>query len=222
MFLELHPPCPKPTPSIILVLSSPAHRTYDSSESRTAFRTTAVGSSFATEKTRKRPNLTDIYDEILALKEREDATILAHCYSELMPYQTEVQIQAASDRYLALVAEVPLRPIRSEFELDRAIAMIDRLTDRGELAPDEFDYRLVLGDLVTAYEKESDPETETSQSDILRFLIESKGVAQAKVALDTGIAESTVSEILAGKRKISQNVMNRLAAYFRVEPAVFL
>jgi quinolinate synthase len=41
-----------------------------------------VGSSFATEKTRKRPNLTDIYDEILALKEREDATILAHYYQE--------------------------------------------------------------------------------------------------------------------------------------------
>ena len=43
---------------------------------------TEVGSSFATEKTRKRSTVPDIYDEILALKEREDATILAHYYQE--------------------------------------------------------------------------------------------------------------------------------------------
>jgi hypothetical protein len=33
------------------------------------------------------------------------------------------------DRYLELVCEVPLRPIRSELELDRAIATIDKLLD---------------------------------------------------------------------------------------------
>ncbi len=130
--------------------------------------------------------------------------------------------ESGSSRYLALVTEFPLRPIRTEEELDRAIVMIDRLTDLSPLSIEESDYRAVLGDLVAAYELESDPEVATSPVEMLRFLIESKGVAQAKVAADTGIAESTISEILAGKRKISQKVMHSLAAYFRVEPAVFL
>ena len=56
---------------------------------------------------------------------------------------------------------------------------------------------------------------------MLRSLIESKGVAQARVAADAGVAESTISEILAGKRKISQAVRKRLGAYFRVDPAIF-
>ncbi len=38
-----------------------------------------------------------------------------------------------SDRYLGLIQELPLRPIRSEAELDRAIAMLDSLSDRETL-----------------------------------------------------------------------------------------
>ena len=100
--------------------------------------------------------------------------------------------------------------------------MIDRLTDLGELTLDESDYRSVLGDLVAAYESEHDPEPAATPADILRFLIESKGVVQARVAAETGIAESTISEILAGKRKVSRAVMRSLADYFKVEPAIFL
>ena len=36
----------------------------------------------------------------------------------------------AFDAYLHLVRQFPLRPIRSEKELDRAISMIDSLLDR--------------------------------------------------------------------------------------------
>jgi HTH-type transcriptional regulator/antitoxin HigA len=138
-----------------------------------------------------------------------------------MTLKANAQSPIASSRYLNLVAEVPLRPIRSDVELDRAIAMIDRLTDLHELTLDESDYRSVLGDLVAAYESESDPEPMTTPADLLRFLIESKGVAQAKVAADTGLAESTISEILAGKRKISQAVRKSLGDYFRVDPSIF-
>ena len=52
-----------------------------------------------------------------------------------------------SDRYYVLIRELPLRPISSDKELDRAIAMIDRLLARDELARDEQDYLDVLSDL---------------------------------------------------------------------------
>jgi len=37
-----------------------------------------------------------------------------------------------------------------------------------------------------------------SGAEMLRFLIESQETSQAKLSSDTGIAESTISEILAG------------------------
>jgi HTH-type transcriptional regulator/antitoxin HigA len=127
-----------------------------------------------------------------------------------------------SERYLELVREFPLRPVRSDAELGRAIAMIDRLSDLESLAPEEADYLEVLSDLVESYESEHDPEPAVSAADMLRHLIEAKGVPQVKVAADTGVSESTISEILAGKRAVSRKAMLAFADYFRVEPVVFL
>jgi HTH-type transcriptional regulator/antitoxin HigA len=124
--------------------------------------------------------------------------------------------------YLALIRELPLRPIRSESELDRAIAMVDALGDRETLAPDEHDYLLVLSSLIEKYEDERYPIPAVSGVSMLRYLIESKGVARAKVAAEAGIAESTLSEILAGKRKLGIRHITILARYFKVDPGLFI
>ena len=126
------------------------------------------------------------------------------------------------DLYMDLIREFPLRPLRSDAELDRAVAMIDRLSDREELAPEEEDYLDVLAGLVEAYETEHDPEPVVSAADMLRLLIEAKGVTQAKVAGATNLNESTISEILSGKREVSRKAMHAFADYFHVDPAVFV
>ena len=54
------------------------------------------------------------------------------------------------------------------------------------------------------------------------YLIETHGVKQGEVAAGTGLADSTVSEILAGKRKMNVKHIEALARFFKVEPAVFL
>ncbi|HZW34129.1 MAG TPA: helix-turn-helix domain-containing protein [Isosphaeraceae bacterium] len=128
----------------------------------------------------------------------------------------------AGRAYLALIREFPLRPIRSEAELGRAIAMVDALSDRKSLTPDEHDYLLVLSDLIEKYEDERSPIPAISGVPMLRYLFEAKGVAQAKVAAEAGIAESTLSEILAGKRKLGIKHVTRLAGYFKVDPGLFL
>jgi HTH-type transcriptional regulator/antitoxin HigA len=130
--------------------------------------------------------------------------------------------QLLDDRYLELVRKVPLRPIRSEAELDRAIAMIDELLDQGTRDADEEDYLDVLSDLVERYEDEQDPMPPVSGAEMLRFLIESRESTQTRVASETGIAESTVSEILAGKRKLNRKHIEAFARLFQVSPAVFL
>jgi HTH-type transcriptional regulator/antitoxin HigA len=63
-------------------------------------------------------------------------------------------VSTVSERYLELIRAHPLRPIRSEEDLDRAIAMLDALIDLGmsHRTENEEDYMLVLGTLVMEYE----------------------------------------------------------------------
>src|SRR5947209_3948072 len=110
--------------------------------------------------------------------------------------------RVAEDRYFGLVRAFPLRPLRSEAELDGAIAVIDSLLDRDDLDAGEKDYLDVLGDLVEKYEAEHHPIAPASDADLLRFFIESNDLSQAELASATGIAESTISEILSGRRKL--------------------
>ncbi len=124
--------------------------------------------------------------------------------------------------YLALIRKLPLPPIRSEADLDRAIAMVNALSDRETLSPDEHDYLLVLCGLIEAYEDEHHPIPVASGVPMLRYLIESTGVPQARVAAEAGIAESALSEILAGKRKLGIRYITALAGYFKVEPGLLI
>ncbi len=126
------------------------------------------------------------------------------------------------DRYLALIQEFPLRPLRCEADLDRAIALIDVLSDRDTLTPAERDYMLVLAELIERYEDEHHPMPPVSGVQMLRHLIEAKGVTQARVASETGIAESALSEVLAGKRQLNVRYIEALSHYFHVNPGVFI
>jgi HTH-type transcriptional regulator/antitoxin HigA len=133
----------------------------------------------------------------------------------------QAQAGRKRDVYLELVRQVPLRPIRSDKELQRAIAMVDGLIDRDDLGRDEQDYLDVLSDLVERYESEEYPIAPVSDAEMLRHLMEAKGVTQTEVAQATDIAASTVSEVLAGKRTLSRTHIGKLARYFHVGPGVF-
>jgi HTH-type transcriptional regulator/antitoxin HigA len=125
------------------------------------------------------------------------------------------------DRYFDLIRRFPLRPLQSEADLDAAISIIDELLDREKMSPPERDYFEVLSDLVEDYEAEAVPISTVGDAEILRFLIENRGATQTQVAGKTGIAESTISEILAGKRKLNRNQIGKLARYFKIGPGTF-
>ena len=125
------------------------------------------------------------------------------------------------DRYLELVRRFPLRPIRTNADLDAAVAVVDSLIDQDELSPPEQDYLDVLGDLIETFEDEAVPMRSVGDADMLRFLIENKGTTQAAVAKQVRIPESTISEVLAGKRKLNRKQIGKLARYFHVEPGAF-
>ena len=126
------------------------------------------------------------------------------------------------DRYLDLVRRFPLRPLRTDADLDAAVVVVDELIDRPKHSAPEQDYLDVLSDLVEAYEAEAVPMQPVGDADMLRFLIEQKSVTQVATAVGAGIAESTISEVLAGKRQLNRTQIGKLARYFHVDPGVFL
>jgi HTH-type transcriptional regulator/antitoxin HigA len=81
-------------------------------------------------------------------------------------------------------------------------------------------YLDALSDLVAAYEDEHHAIEPASDADMLRHLMEAKGVTQARLSRDTMIPKSTISEVLAGKKPFSRRVIRKLADYFRVDVSI--
>ena len=124
--------------------------------------------------------------------------------------------------YLALIRRWPLRPIRTEDELDAASAIIDELTDREELSAAEADYLDLLGNEVERYEDQHVEMPRVSDAEMLRALMEEKGVSQADVVRGAGISKTVVSLVLSGKRNLTREHIEALSKYFCISPAVFL
>jgi HTH-type transcriptional regulator/antitoxin HigA len=121
------------------------------------------------------------------------------------------------------VVAYPIHPIRSEKDLDQAIAVIDKLISRRKpLDPQEKDYLDSLSHEVERYEAVAHPMPAVSDAAMLRHLIEARGVTLSEAAKGSGIALSTLSSVLSGKRHLNRSHIEKLAPYFGVEPAVFL
>lgn len=124
------------------------------------------------------------------------------------------------DAYLELVLAFPLASIRSSKHLDEAQKVMDRLLAKGELDEGEETYLDALSDLVAVYEDQHHAIEPASDTDMLRHLLEAKGVTQAQLSQESGIAKSTISEVLAGKKPFSRQMIRKLADYFQVDVSV--
>ncbi len=138
-----------------------------------------------------------------------------------MTVKTKFSLKGAGrDSYLGLVTAFPLASIKSEEQLQEAQKVMDRLLARGELDAGEEMYLDALGDLVATYEDEHYPIEAASDAEMLRHLMEAKGITQAQLSRETAVAKSTISEILAGNKPFSRQVIRKLADYFQVDASV--
>lgn len=127
-----------------------------------------------------------------------------------------------ADSYQTLTRRFPLRPIRTEADLDKAIEVVDDLSVRRHLNQDEDDYLEVLSTLIEAYEDEHYPIPPATDSEMLSHLIDARGITQAETARETKIAISTISEILNGKRRLTREQIDRVSRFFHAPPEVFI
>lgn len=131
-------------------------------------------------------------------------------------------IKALQKTWLAFDRVAHLRPIRSDEEYDRTVALMNNLLDI--VGDDEIHALSGLLDLVSELVEDYDAEhfaIEASEPrEILRYLIEARGLKQGDLA--EVVPQSNLSAILAGKRKISATLAGKLAKFFNISPAVFV
>jgi HTH-type transcriptional regulator/antitoxin HigA len=120
---------------------------------------------------------------------------------------------------MELVLAFPLASIKTEEQLTAAQEVMDRLLARRLDAGGEL-YLDALSDLVASYEDDHHAIAPASDADMLRHLMEAKGLTQAALSREAGISRSSVSEVLAGKKNFSRQMIRKLAERFGIEPAV--
>lgn len=131
-------------------------------------------------------------------------------------------VKALQKTWIAFDRIAHLRPIRSEGEYDRTVSLMNDLLD---VIGDNEDHPLsglldLVGELVEDYDASHYSIEASDPKEVLRYLIEMRGLKQGDLV--EIVAQSNLSAILAGKRKISTTMAGKLARYFNVSPAVFV
>ena len=136
--------------------------------------------------------------------------------------QSRFDIRAIQTSWAKLDAMAQIRPIHDEAGYDRMVALMNDLLD---VVGDNEEHQLaglleLVGDLVSNYEREHFTIEASEPKDALRFLIEAKGLKQGD--LSNIVAQGNLSNILAGRRKISATLVGKLGEFFGVSPALFI
>ena len=130
-------------------------------------------------------------------------------------------IRGFRQEYLRLCEQFPPRSIRSQRQFRETQAVIDTLIDKLErLTSAEGDYLATLGALIHEYEDRTIPVRQLPDAELIRFLLAERGLRQKDLAPVFG-AESTVSAVLNGRRRLNRRQIENLASFFRLSPAVF-
>lgn len=124
------------------------------------------------------------------------------------------------DDYLELVMKFPLTSVHTEEDLQAAQEVMDELLSQGKLSAGKELYLDALSDLVASYEDEHYRIQPASDAEMLRHLMNSRGISQADLQRSTKIPKSTISEILSGKKSFSRQLIRTLAQFFEVDKSV--
>jgi HTH-type transcriptional regulator/antitoxin HigA len=128
---------------------------------------------------------------------------------------------STATEYRDLLVQFAPRPIHSAADYRRTVAQLEQImvphpsAARSQLIE-------VLATLIERYESRDYPTPERDPADVLKNLLDAKGVTSAGVAKATGIPSATISNVLARRRCISKANALVLGKYFGVSATVFL
>ncbi|MBO0721340.1 MAG: transcriptional regulator [Blastocatellia bacterium] len=126
-----------------------------------------------------------------------------------------------------LARELPAR-ITNSAEYERAYEVFRKLRDKGDAkTPEEARYQELLGALIDDRDNKAMEEfrrlagPEPTPVEMLKFFMEENGLKQSDLLFAFG-AQSTVSNVLRGKRAITAAQAKKLGARFRVRADLFI
>jgi HTH-type transcriptional regulator / antitoxin HigA len=111
------------------------------------------------------------------------------------------------------------KPISSDTQLASYQKVLEQLLDKNR-SDDEEKYMGLLIALIDAYEQEHFPIQRAKPIDVIRELIDANSLRQKDLVPIFG-AESIVSEILNGSRKLNREHIAKLSKRFGISPAAF-
>jgi len=122
--------------------------------------------------------------------------------------------------YAQLLAGLLPHVIHTEDENKRYTAALEKLLAKPDRTAEESRMVELLTLLIEDFEEKQYSLPPATPRDIVRHLVESNGLRQVDL-IDIFGAESTVSEVLAGKRDFAKSHIERLSRRFHVSPELF-
>ncbi|GET38488.1 helix-turn-helix domain-containing protein [Microseira wollei] len=112
--------------------------------------------------------------------------------------------------------------IRTEAENEKALAIVEELMHLSNRTPEENELYELLVTLIEKFEQEFyQPGNVSNPHSMLLFLMEQQSVESKDLEEILGESD-VVSEIVSGKRKISQEEAIALAGFFGVDASLFV
>lgn len=131
-------------------------------------------------------------------------------------------VAALTIHFQALSAVVPLHPVRTMREYEKATNVLNQLLDAG--AADEAhalaDLAATLAEIIADYEQAHYPNEEVSSCAMLRFLMDQHQLTQSDLP-EVG-TQGVVSEVLRGIRELNVRQIKAVSARFKISPAALL
>ena len=124
--------------------------------------------------------------------------------------------------FQALSSVIPLHPIRTGHDYDKAVTALNQLLDAGAANEKHplADLANTIGTLIGEYDDAHHPAQDISGLAMLRFLMEQHQLTQSGLP-ELG-TQGVVSEILSGKRELNVRQIKALAGRFHVPASVFV
>ena len=128
------------------------------------------------------------------------------------------------ERYGKLLMDTLPGVIENEEENEKALAIVERIMDKGEdnISPEEYKLLDLIVRLIEDFEDKAYPMGDKATPvDILKSLIFEHGLKQNDLVEVFG-SQSIVSEVLNSKREISKSAAKKLGARFNLPADLFI
>lgn len=114
-----------------------------------------------------------------------------------------------------------VKPIRSEIDLQNAVLRFEAIMFASAGTP-EYDEMEVLGVLIEDYERRHYPIGPPSPVEAIRFALAERGMKPVDLIPVIGGSKGRIYEVLAGKRKLSIEMIRRLSTALSIPAEILL